>query len=136
MEDSLVRKLSKLEIVIKFKVSEVKLNGVMQDIEEGFKPVKKSDDLNPVRRVGALTKYSDDQRRMVINTQKTVEVMAKELGISRSSVYKYRALWVKKYPQFIEGKLKHKKYKPYKAKFKEQKNSSTQYKVESAVIDD
>ncbi len=128
-----LEKLNKLEIIVKFKVSEVKLNGIMQEMVKEVNPVVVEKEPR-----GRKLKYTDGQRSMVINSNtKSVAELGRLLGVSAQSIYKYRVLWMKNYPHLVKGSTKRKEYTKRKKRdrnitFKQQKGASTDYKVESA----
>lgn len=85
-EDSLVKELSKLEIVVKFKVADIKVNGITAEFVfpeklEARKPKKKND-----KRV----KYSDEDIDYIINSGQGNKYLAERFKTNTNNIIKLK----------------------------------------------
>ncbi len=139
-EDSLVQKLNKLEIIVKFKVSDILLNGVSQ-VDVIPEEVKESEDLDNIgqikiskRKYTKKTKvkgrYSDEDRRYILTSSQTNSYLANRFDTTPKKMSRLKSRWKSKLSDKEAEELK--KIRNTRANYKVQEDASKEYKVESA----
>ncbi len=127
-EDSALQKLNELEIIVKFKVADIKINGIGNSVIVGNPEIQPLEEIDHTKEFyikgGRKKNYSMKIIRMVVAKEKPTKELAKILGVHRKTILKYRTIWKKKYfkkpDKVIRNTPEH-----YEPRTKRQKNPTT-----------